>query len=170
MQDRWSTRGIATSIQVSAESDTDGSTVEQFTAQGDGSLLIQHTLSGSTDLRTVDSFTFFIRSSATRVADYVFLVDSHNRRRWFPLILRSARGWQEPRYYIDAFAGQDAGFDPSSIAIIRFAQAAQRVGDVIWVSPVRFEADTFNHAEAPGAWSIDIGTGTVSASTDAVEG
>src|SRR5438445_693565 len=92
-QDRWSLRTGDASTTVSSSVAPDGSPLMEISARTAGGILVQHDLSTPSDLRTSDSFTFFIRSSATRIGDYVYLVDRRNRRRWFPLILRSWRGW-----------------------------------------------------------------------------
>src|SRR5438105_545528 len=137
--DAWIVLRGNSNISVASVLAPDGSFTREFTAQAPGSVMVQNTLRNPIDLRTYDSFSFWARASTTRIGDFVYLIDAAGRKRWYSLLLWSQRGWQKPSYWLDAFVGQDTGFDPSSVTRLRFAQAGQVPGDRLWFGPVIFE-------------------------------
>lgn len=167
---RWSIVSGQASADASAANAPTGEAVMQFTVTGDGALRVQATLPSVIDLRPFSSFSFVASTSATRIGDFAYLVDSHGCQRWFNLVLRANRGWQQPLYFIDSYAGQDSCFDVSSVAAVFFQQSGMKSGDRLQLGMPRFEHGVVNHAEVPGPWIIDIGGGTLASSSDAVAG
>ena len=168
--DAWIVLRGNSNISVASVLAPDGSFTREFTAQAPGSVMVQNTLRNPIDLRTYDSFSFWARASTTRIGDFVYLIDAAGRKRWYSLLLWSQRGWQKPSYWLDAFVGQDTGFDPSSVTRLRFAQAGQVPGDRLWFGPVIFEHGVVNHGDAASSWYNDIGSGPITTVADGAAG
>src|SRR5947207_2295834 len=155
---------------LSAFTAPDSSGTMEFVAQQAGSVVAQHTLQTVVDTRPYDTFSFWAQASATHVGDFVTLVDSNGRKRWYSLLLWGPRGWQKPTYWIDSYAGQESGFDSSAVAKIRFGQAGQRPADVLRYSAVTFEHNVVSHGDALASWYPDVGSATFSIVRDGAAG
>ena len=166
----WKVSAGAATPKVSTVLPPDGSPAIELDETGNGTVQVDATLTTTLDVRSYDSFSFWAQASATHIGDYVFLIDSLGRRRWYHLVLQSVRGWQRPTYSIDAFVSQDAGFNPAAIKKIRFGQAGQATGGFLRFGPATFEHNVFNHGDASASWYVDIGTGTLTTVADGANG
>jgi hypothetical protein len=157
-------------IGATAVAAPDGSPAIEVTANGAGVVQVDNSLATPLDIRSYDTFAFWAQASATRTGDLAYLVDTLGRRRWYSLVLQSGRGWQRPTFWIDAFVGQDAGFNPGAIAKIRVGQAGQVVKDTLRFGPTFFEHNTVNHGDAASSWFVDIGVGNITNVADGANG
>jgi hypothetical protein len=161
--------GTATAV-VSTVLPPDGSPAIEFDETSNGSVQVDAALATPLDVRSYDSFSFWAQASATHIGDYVFLIDTLGRRRWYHLVLQSVRGYQRPTYSIDAFVSQDTGFNLGAVKKIRYGQAGQASGGFLRFGPATFEHNVYNHGDASSSWYVDIGTGTLSTVADGANG
>jgi hypothetical protein len=166
----WSVFAGKATLGVSRVATPDGSITFEFTATAAGTVTAQTGLHHVLDVRAFDTFSFWSAATATHIGDFVYLVDSQGRRRWYPLVLNGARGFTRPAYAIDAFTGQDPGFDLTAITFIRFSQAGQQVGDKLRFGGLVFEHNAYNHGDSASVWYNDIGTGPLTVVNDGAEG
>jgi len=94
--------------------------------------------------------SFTVQTSATHIADYMYLVDTQSRMRWYSLILRDSGCIQQPVYSVTNFTGEHPGFDPSSIIAIRYGQYAMNPGNMLTMCAPVFETGVIDHCEVAG--------------------
>ena len=134
---------------------------------------IEHTLTPGGNLHAYGAFSFWIRTTATREPQFVYLVDGNGASRWFRLVLQQQWGWQRQQYLLNTFVGQDSNFNIANVVAVRFHQDQMVAGDQLFIGAVTFEVSTFlDHAESASAWYVDIGGAgsTIATSVDAVGG
>jgi hypothetical protein len=166
----WKMSAGTATLAASAVKPPDDSPAVEVDETSNGTVQVDATLPTTLDIRTYDSFSFWAQASATHIGDYVFLIDSLGRRRWYHLVLQSPRGWQRPTYSIDSFVAQDAGFNLGAIKKIRYGQAGQASGGFLRFGPATFEHNVYNHGDAAASWYVDIGTGTLTTTPDGANG
>jgi hypothetical protein len=153
---QWSLLAGYANISLSAQTSPDSSPVVEVDVTQTAGISVQNQLVAPFDLRSYDSFAFWIRASATRSPNFVYLVDTNGARHWYALYLQASQGWVQQEYWITSYVNQDVGFNLSQVAAVMFNQAGELVGDKIWIGATEFEHNSVNHAEAAGNWLFDV--------------
>lgn len=122
------------------------------------------------DLTPYDTFYFDVLASATRIGDWAMLVDNSGRVRYYALNLLAYKGWQQPIFFLNKFNHQDANFDLAHVQYVRFGQAGETIGDQITIGHPRFGRDVVNSGILASSWWLDVGTGTLTTTTDSAVG
>jgi hypothetical protein len=154
--------------------DANGAVTAQITVntQPDSvGFMVEYRFPVTMDLRAYDTVSFLAQTSQTHIGDFMYLVDTKSRMRWFNLILRSSLGIQTPVYSINNFAGEHSGFDVSSVAAIRYGQYAMSPGDVLNFGTPIFETGILDHCDVASSWFLDlVSSGNIITSPDSVNG
>jgi hypothetical protein len=166
----WSILGGSCTLGPANQLPPDGSMATQITMTATGGFFVQYTLPFVRDLGNVDTLVFWANTSATRIGDFVFLVDWYGNRAWYTLNLYSSNGWQQFQFFLNSPVGMNLGFDRGHVMAVRFAQSGMVSGDVVTIGRPWFEWGTVNHADSAAGWYVDIGSGTISSTTDAMAG
>lgn len=151
-----------------------GTTVSELTVTSpatNGIFTALYELPAIVDMRMSDNISFVTSAPQTRIGALFYLVDSKGNRRWFPYILRSWLGWQQPVYSLASYTGEDAGFDISSVVALYFEQDGMLPGDIIYVGSIALDAGLVDHCDYPSNWNLDlVSAGTLTTSSDAITG
>jgi hypothetical protein len=154
--------------------DTNGGAAAQITVTTQPAtvaFIVEYDFPVTRDLRPYDTVSFSAQTSQTHIGDFVYLVDTQSRMRWFNLVLRSTLGTQQPVYSINNFAGEHPGFDLSNVKAIRYGQYAMSPGDVLIFGTPIFETGILDHCDVSSNWSLDlVSSGNIVSSTDSVNG
>lgn len=133
--------------------------------------IVEYRFPAAMDLRLYDTVSFSAQVSQTHIGDFMYLVDTQSRMRWFNLVLRSSAGMQRPVYSINNFVGEHSGFDVSSVKAIRYGQYALKPGDILTLGTPVFETGIVDHCDVSSSWSLDlVSSGTIGTSPDSVNG
>ena len=166
VKQRWSVLAGDLDLKFARELPPDWSMATDIKVITSGPLWVQYTLPEVRDLSKVDTLTFWARTSESRIADYVFLVDSSGNRAWYKFALRAPNGWQQFQYFLNLPHGMDSGFRIDQVAALRFAQSNMVAGDVVTIGTPRFEWGSLSHCESEAGWYIDIGSGEITTSRE----
>lgn len=154
--------------------DANGGIAAQITVNtqpGTVGFIVEYRFPVSMDLRSYDTVSFSAQTSQTHIGDYMYLVDTQSRMRWFNLILHSELEENSPVYSINNFAGEHSGFDVSKVAAIRYGQYGMNPGDVLTFGMPVFETGVLDHCDVASNWSLDlVSSGSISTSPDSVNG